>query len=462
MSITMIVVILYLLLVTAIGVYVSKYNKSLDDYFVAGRRLTLWFNTNTLAATAIGSGTTMGVCGLAAAKGIAGGWILVAFTIGFVLIGLLIAKKMYRLKAITLPDIIESRFNKRTRDWSTILVVFQYLGISAAQFVALGTIANVLLGISFIKGVIICGGVMIVYTILGGLLAVALTDVLQLVLNLIGVMIILPIVGFRATGGFAGIVEALPASHFSLWAFGFAGTLAFLVWLIPQGFLAQELWIRIFASKDEKVAKRSILIAAGGVYFPYMITIVSLGLIGATLFKGVGGGDKILPLMITEMLPPVIQGIMLAALIAAVMSCADSVLLVASSNLVKDFYGGILKKKIAPEKMVKASRIGVLLVGVFSIALALFAKTIIKAMQLSATPYVGALFPIVIALFYWKRATSKGAILSIIITLIVSIILLATKTELFGQDPIVIAMIVGTITLILGSLATKKDVPDKA
>ena len=461
MGITMVIVIIYLVVVTIIGLYVSKYNKSLDDYFVAGRRLTLWFNTNTLAATAIGSGTTMGICGMAYASGIAAGWILVGFSLGFVLIAVLVAKKMYRLNAITLPDVIESRFDKRTRDWSTLLVAIQYLGIAAAQVVALGTIANVLLGIGFVKSVIICGGVMIVYTMLGGLLGVAITDVMQLILNLIGVMIILPIVGFKATGGFSGIIETLPASHFDLGAYGFAVTLGFFSWIIPQGFLSQELWIRIFAAKDEKVARNSTLLASIVVYIPYMISVVSLGLIGATLFPDIGG-DSVLPTLITKLTSPVVQGILLAALIAAVMSCADSVLLVASSNLVKDFYQNVLKRKIAPEKMVKASRIGVAIVGVLSIVLALFAKGIIQIMQLMATPYAGALFPIVIALFYWKRATSKGAFLSIIITLIVSIVLVATKASILGLDPVVIAVIVGTVTLIVGSLATKEDAPLKA
>jgi solute:Na+ symporter, SSS family len=461
MSITMLIVVLYLILVTAIGLYVSRFNKSLDDYFVAGRRLTLWFNTNTLAATAIGSGTTMGICGMAYSSGIAAGWILVGFSVGFVLIAVLVAKKMYRLNAITLPDVIESRFDKRTRDWSTLLVTIQYVGIAAAQVVALGTITNVLLGIGFTYSVLLCGGVMILYTMLGGLLGVAVTDVFQLILNLIGVMIILPILGFKATGGFTGIFEALPATHFDMGAYGFAVTLGFFSWIIPQGFLSQELWIRIFASKDENVARNSTLMASIAVYIPYMISVVCLGLIGATLYPEIGG-DSVLPTLITKLTSPVIQGVLLASLIAAVMSCADSVLLVASSNLVKDFYQGILNKKIKPEQMVRASRIGVAAVGVLSIILALFMGNIIKIMQLMATPYAGALFPIVIALFYWKRATSKGAFLSIIITLIVSIVLIVTKINILGLDPVVIAVIVGTLTLIIGSLATKEDAPIKA
>src|SRR5699024_6847425 len=102
---------------------------------------TLWYNVNTMAATAIGSGTTLGVAGMAYADGISAGWILVGYSIGFCLIAILIAKRMYRLNSVTMPDVIESRFGKRTRWLSSILVMIQYVGIAAAQVLSLGILA---------------------------------------------------------------------------------------------------------------------------------------------------------------------------------------------------------------------------------------------------------------------------------------------------------------------------------
>lgn len=119
-------------------------------------------------------------------------------------------------------------------------------------------------------------------------------------------------------------------------------------------------------------------------------------------------GDAVLPTLITTLGNPLIQGILLAGLIAAVMSCADSVLLVSSSNLVHDLWCGALKHEIKKENELKASRLGVLIIGVLGIVLALFAQNIISAMQLMATPFVGSIFPIVLVMFFWKKVTNRA------------------------------------------------------
>src|SRR6056297_3520084 len=137
---------MYLLLVVAIGFYFRNKSEDMEDFFVGGRTFDLWFNVNTMSATAIGAGTTMGIAGMAYSSGITAGWILVGYSIGFGLIGILIAKKMHKLNAVTMPDIIKSRFNETSRGLSTVLVTIQYIGIGAAQVLALGVLAQNLLG----------------------------------------------------------------------------------------------------------------------------------------------------------------------------------------------------------------------------------------------------------------------------------------------------------------------------
>ena len=361
---------LYFVGLLLIGYFSSKKNKNAEDFFVSGRSLNKWTAANTMAATAIGSGTTIGVCTMAYEAGVAGSWILIGYSLGFVLIALLIGKKIYRLDALTLTDVIGSHYNSTVRNLTTLLVLISYVGIACAQFIALGNIMSVLLGIDFKVSVVICGIVVILYTTMGGLSALSKTDSYQLIINLIGIMVILPILGFKLTHGFTDIVATLPASHFSMGAYGTAATLGFFSWIIPQAFLSQELWVRIFACKDEKLAVQSTMIASVGIYLPYAVSVVSCGLIAATLIPGLSG-DSVLPTLISRLGSPVTQGILLAGLIAAVMSCADSVLLVSSSNLVHDFYGNMLGKKVKNE--LAASRIGVVIIGVLGIFLALFA-----------------------------------------------------------------------------------------
>ena len=386
--------------------------------------------------------------------GVAGSWILIGYSLGFVLIALLIGKKIYRLDALTLTDVIGSHYNSTVRNLTTLLVLISYVGIACAQFIALGNIMSVLLGIDFKVSVVICGIVVILYTTMGGLSALSKTDSYQLIINLIGIMVILPILGFKLTHGFTDIVATLPASHFSMGAYGTAATLGFFSWIIPQAFLSQELWVRIFACKDEKLAVQSTMIASVGIYLPYAVSVVSCGLIAATLIPGLSG-DSVLPTLISRLGSPVIQGILLAGLIAAVMSCADSVLLVSSSNLVHDFYGNMLGKKVKNE--LAASRIGVVIIGVLGIFLALFAQSITSVMQTMATPFVGAIFPIVLAMFFWKKVTNKAAVITIIASLVMAVLMYIFKVSFFGLDPSFVTVVVCTVVLIVASLLTQKE-----
>ena len=449
-----IIIALYFVGLLLIGWLSAKKNKNSEDFFVAGRSLNKWTAANTMAATAIGSGTTIGVCTMAYNAGISAAWILIGYSLGFVLIALLIGKKIYRLDALTLTDVIGSHYNDTVRNLTTLLVLISYVGIACAQFVALGNIMSVLLGIPFKTAVVVCGVVVIIYTTLGGLSALSQTDSYQLIINLIGVMVILPLLGFRATHGFTDIVAALPESFFSMGSYGAAATLGFFSWIIPQAFLSQELWVRIFACKNEKLAVQSTMIASVGIYLPYAVSVVSVGLIAATLVPGLEG-DAVLPTLITTLGNPIIQGILLAGLIAAVMSCADSVLLVSSSNLVHDLWCRALGHEIKKENELKASRLGVVIIGVLGIVLALFAQNIISVMQLMATPFVGAIFPITLAMFFWKKVTNKGAIITIIAGLVMFVITGVMGISILGQDPSFVTVVVCTVVLIISSLLTQ-------
>ena len=439
-----------------IGYISSKKNKNEEDYFVAGRKLNKWTAANTMAATAIGSGTTIGVCTMSYNSGIAASWILIGFSLGFVLIAVLIGKKIYNLNALTLADVIGSRYNQNVRNLTTILVLISYVGIACAQFIALGHIVSVLLGMNFKVAVILCGVIIILYTTMGGLNALSITDSYQLIINLFGIMVILPILGFKATRGFTDIIAATPENFFNMGSFGLATTIGFFSWIIPQAFLSQELWVRIFACKNEKLAVKSTLIASVGIYLPYAISVISVGLIAATILPAGLEGDSVLPSLIAHLGNPVIEGILLAGLIAAVMSCADSVLLVSSSNLIHDFWGRTLGKEVKND--LRASRIGVVIIGALGIILALYAQNIISIMQMMATPFVGAMFPITLAMFFWKRVTNTGAIVTIIAALIMAVLFYVFKINILGFDPSFVTVVVCSVTLVIVSIFTQNKV----
>ncbi len=455
MWITMLIIGVFFSGLLLIGYFSSKKNSNSEDYFVAGRKLNKWTAANTMAATAIGSGTTIGVCTMAYNSGIAAGWILIGYSLGFVLIAVLIGKKIYNLNVLTLTDVIGSKYNQNVRNLTTVLVLISYVGIACAQFIALGHIVSILLGMDFKLAVILCGVIIIIYTSLGGLNALAITDSYQLIINLIGIMVILPIFGFTATHGFKDIIATVPKDFFNMGNFGLATTVGFFSWIIPQAFLSQELWVRIFACKNEKLAVESTVIASVGIYLPYAISVVSVGLIAATLLPAGLTGDAVLPTLIASLGNPVIEGILLAGLIAAVMSCADSVLLVSSSNLIHDFWGRTLGKTVKND--LKASRIGVVLIGIIAIVLAMYAQNIISIMQMMATPFVGATFPIVLAMFFWKKVTNTGAVSTILMALLMAVLFYIVKIDVFGLDPSFLTVVVCSITLVIVSLFTQKE-----
>lgn len=451
MSVVTAIVIVYLVVVLALAVKVRGKTKTLDDYFVGGRSFSLWYNTNTMAATAIGSGTTIGVAGLAYSDGISAGWILVGFAIGFSLIALLIAKPLHRMRSVTMTDVIGARFGSRAQAVSAVLVLIQYFGIAAAQVLALGVLTSSLLDISLPVSIIVMGSVMVGYTVIGGLFSISLVDVFQMVLIAGGIMVILPFVGLREVGGLAGLVDGLGSSYFDPGAMGAVALVGMLAWIIPQGFLSQELWIRVFAAETPSVAKRSTLIASLAVYLPYMVSILVIGLCGAVLFPDIGP-DTVIPRHITELTPTLVQGVLFAALLSVLMSTATSVMLVAGSNLVKDVYLKIDRRAHSDHALLVASKVGVLVVGVLSIVLALTADGIIELMQNVATPYVGALFPIVLAVFYWRRASPIAAVVTMLVSIGLSTVLYATGWTVGGLHPIVINLVVCTAVLVAVSV----------
>lgn len=455
------IVVAYVLGVLALALRLRNRTKTLDDFFVGGRSFSLWYNVNTLAATAIGSGTTIGVAGMAYASGISAGWILVGFAIGFGLIALLIAEPLHRMRSVTMTDVIGDRFGGRARALASILILVQYFGIAAAQVLALGVMTSALLDISLTLSIVTMGTVMIVYTVVGGLLSISLVDIFQMTLIAVGIMVVLPYVGLDEVGGAVGLSGGLSSDYFDPGAMGAAGLIGMLAWIIPQGFLSQELWIRVLAAKSPSIARRSTLIASFAVYLPYMVSIVVIGLCGAVLLPGINP-DTVIPRLITEFTPPVVQGLLFAALLSVLMSTATSVMLVAGSNLVKDVLLRLDPRPRSDRSLLIASKLGVVAVGALSIVLALSADGIIELMQNVATPYVGALFPIVLAVFFWPRASATAAVTTMLVSIVLSTVLYITDWTIWDLHPIVINLCASTAVLVVTTLLLPNKPPSAA
>jgi len=364
------------------------------------------------------------------------------------------AERLWKTKAITLADVVETTYDGGTRELITVLRIVSVLGVTASQLLAMGLIGQVIIpGISFQLSTFIMTAVIVGYTYAGGLMAVALTDVVQMILNALGVMVLLPLIGLIKIGGWQGL-STLPANFFNPVGMGWSFVFTMFVFAFPGTFVSQEIWVRMFAAKSSREAKLALNLASLCVYLPYAMSVAVVGLVGAKLFPGLKS-DVLIPHMVSVLIPGFMGSVILASLLAAVMSCADSVLLVGASNISYDIYKKYINPKVSEKNLLFLSRICVLVVGAAALGLALTAKGIIDLMTKINTPLT-AIGPVILLGFYWKRATALGAKLAILSSVAIGIPMLLFGVKILGQDPLVITFLVSVSVAVLVGLLTPK------
>ncbi|NME35867.1 MULTISPECIES: sodium:solute symporter [Fusobacterium] len=450
------IAIVYMIVMIAIGIYCSKKIKNYEDFTVAGRNIPFWRNVHSISASAIGAGATMGVAGMVFADGISGLWLGIGAALGLLFCGLFLAKKLRDSGKITVPDIMKEQYGQKVADWITVLNLFALIALTAGQVRALGTITQTFIpSLSILQACILMGVVMITYTVLGGLVAASYTDSINMIIMIMAVMVVLPILSITNTGGFEVMIEKLPASYFDPWASGILGIVGILMWIIPTNFVSQENFLRICGAKNSIEAKGATVTASLLIYLPYFLMCAVIGLSGALLFPDVVNSDAILPTMIDRLTNPVVGGLLLAGLLAAVVSTSGSLLLITSVNITDNVIKRIYPN-IDENKMVSISRYSVVGVGILSIIIANFASSIVGIMQDVSAPYTSAILPIIVAGFFWKKATSQGAIATIIVSVISSTGWWIAKQP-FGVHHIIVSLIFSSLTMFIVSLVTFKE-----
>ena len=423
-------IIIYMLGMLAIGWWSSRQIKTSTDFIVAGRRLSLFLTTGTLFATWFCAGTLMGATAQSYLFGNQGvifdPWGAAAC---LVLTGLFFARMMRRGGYLTLVDFFDLRYGKRMGLLSSVVLVVAEIGWVGAQLVAFGTILQIFTGLPLGWGILISCAVLIVYTYLGGMWSVTLTDVVQMIILIVGVVVILPIVVsriggweylFSHAGNWAGIpsFSMLPtAEEGYLWYFGVPGWFYYIgAWLaIGLGSIpAQDLMQRVLSAKNEKVAVQSSYIS-GALYLVIGIIPVILGI---AMFEinpdlAIGETEMILPWLAINFMPPALTMVFVAALVAALMSSSDSALLAASSII---GYNGLryIKPDADDRLTLKVTRICIPIVAAGSLLLALYAETIYMLVVIAWSVILVGLFAPYAAGYFWKKCNQCGAITALV------------------------------------------------
>lgn len=403
-------ILLYLSVLIIVGAWRSGRVKNQDDFMVAGRRLSAKVLVGTLLATWIGSGSIIGGAGLAYDKGFSALWFDAGVWIAIIIL-YLIAGRVRAFGQYTVPDILEARYNKYARILGTLVTVIAYTAIVSYQFRAGGMVLNLITGISVDQGIIITALFVIGYTVLAGLISVAYTDVVNGIIMVAGLFITLPFL-LNSAGGWSGIAARLPQAHFQ--PLGNMTVLEALGYSLPTMLLLlgeSGMYQRFFSARDEATAKRSVV---GWIIGTVIIEtlIVVLAIIGSSIFTGIDPEMVILH-SVKHGLPIAIGCICLAAIVAVIVSTADSFLLVPATNIIRDVYQRFINPDASQKRIVLYSRITVVLLGIFAFAQVRFFTRVLEMALYAYTMYGVGITPAVLAAFLWKRANAFGGVSSI-------------------------------------------------
>ena len=459
-----VIVVLYLLVMLFIGWYSSKKITSNTDFMVAGRRLGPFLMAGTLAATEIGGGSSLGVVQQGMQNhGISAAWYIMTMGFAFVILTFL-APKFRAATVKTVPEYFRRRYGKSAGLITAIIMLLPLIGLTAGQFIASSVILSTMLGISYKTAVIIVAVVVTIYSIMGGLWSVTLTDFIQVFLIIIGMIIAVPF-AMNLAGGWSNVVANVPAETFDMFkGYSPMAVISLTIMYVATFTVGQEAVSRYYAARDGKAAKQGSILAAilNFVYafIPAVLGIITLALINMGKFNAEDfadvGARYALPVLAMEAMPAIICGLLFAGIISATMSSSDSDLLGAGSIFANDIYRAVLKPDASSEEVMKVTKIVMAIVGVASMFIALFnTSSIVSLLMFCFTlRAAGAFFPYVLG-HYWTGASWAGTIASLISGSIVVVYLEKfSGSVLFGvklSQPIIPGLIVGLVFFLVFS-----------
>lgn len=455
---------LYLLLSIAIGLYAARKVKNSTDYVVAGRSLPLHITTSTVFATWFGSETVLGTSSTFITDGLGG---IVSDPFGaslcLILVGLFFARHLYRKNLLTIGDFFKQRYGRGVELATSVAIMLSYLGWVSAQMIALGLVFNVLSqgAISNDVGIVLGAAIVMVYTIYGGMWSVAMTDFVQMIVIVVGMLFVGVVVTGKIDGGAVAVIEhASNAGKFDFWPEpNLAAILAFIAAFVTLAFGSipqQDVFQRVMSAKNEKTAVRGAVLG-GSLYFIFAFVPIFLGysafLVDEKMTTALLETDSqlVLPTLILQHTPLLAQIMFFGALLSAIMSTASGTLLAPSTIFTENILRPILGN-VSDTRFLWIIRVVVLTFGCFVTLFALNSDSSIFEMVENAykVTLVSAFVPLVAGI-YWSKANTQGAVLSMTLGISVWIALEAIAPE--GLWPPQLAGLVAAIFgMLLGSL----------
>ncbi len=464
-----VIVVAYMLFMLWIGWYSSTKVKSNADFMVAGRRLGPLMMAGTLAATEIGGGSSLGVVqnGMSG-FGLSASWYIATMGLAFIILSFIAPK--FRISEVkTVPEYFRRRYGQTCGFITSIIMLLPLIGLTAGQIIASAVICSTMLGISYKTAVIVISVIITLYSVMGGLWSVTMTDNVQVFLIVAGMIIAIPF-ALNFAGGWDAVVANIPEGTLKLLdgpgkSYGVMDIISLTVMYVATFSVGQEAVSRFYAAKDATAAKVGAWWAAL-INFIYafiptilgiiMLALINMGKFSASDFASVGARYA-LPVLAMEVMPSMICGFLFAGIISATMSSADSDLLGAGSIFANDIYKQFIRKSAGSKEVMHVTQITMILVGIASMFIALYnTQSIVSILMFSFTLRAsGSLFPYILGM-YWKGSSKAGTIASLISgTVMVVYLEQYSGGNLFGMhinQPIIPGLVVAFVFFIVFSI----------
>lgn len=470
----LIAVLIYLGVLTGVGIYKSRQVKTQADFSVAGRSLSPWILVCTMLAAWIGTGSIVGNAGMTYESGLAALILPIGSVIGMILLTR-VAPRARNYEVYSVPEIIGSRYGGTARLLAVAALVMAYMVIVSYQFIALGAVLNAILvdkaGQPMITeeiGTIIAAVAIITYTILAGLLSLAYTDIVTGIIITLSLFFAFPILWGHA-GGWPGMQDRFAAmgkpEHMRFWGvFSWAQVINYTLptFLLIMGDANQ--YQRFFASKSAKGAKSAVTFMIFAVLVIEGLIILEAW-IASSLIPNAAVGKYVLIYAARDFMPMILGLLFMVTVVGIIISTADSFLLIPATTIIRDIYLNHINAKASEKRTVLLSRLLVLILGVIAYLVSRsFAEstTIFKRAMYAYTIYGAAITPCLVAALFWRRATGVGAILSIAAGAVTAL----TWSELQSRggilpvwagelDAVLPAIVLSVLALVLGSLLSR-------
>jgi SSS family solute:Na+ symporter len=421
------IVVVYLVAMLGFGWWGKSRTRNASDYLVAGRRLGPLLYTGTMAAVVLGGASTVGGVGLGYQYGISGMWLVVAIGTGVLLLSLLFAPTIQKLKIYTVSQMLTLRYGHRATRVSGIVMLAYTLMLCATSTGAYATIFVVLFGWDRALSIAVGGAIVLIYSTIGGMWSITLADMAQFVIKTIGVFALMLPFSLAAAGGFDGIRDRAGAEFFSITGIGAQSIITYFVVYTLGLLIGQDIWQRVFTSRTPVVARWGG--SAAGVYcILYGVAGAVIGMSASVILPAIESRDDVYADVALNVLPIGVGGLVLAAAVAAMMSTASGALIaaatVARTDVVPFVAGwsgrgatdhdvtgatGATGEGTTAEHDVASSRWWVLGLGIVTIALAVVVQDVVAALTIAYDILVGGLLVAILGGLVWRRGNGIGA-----------------------------------------------------